>query len=183
MLSLILNYGFSAFLILSPLTSYLDTVLSIHRRRSSTGFSIDVCGIMLVASLLRINFWIGDRFDTTLLIQSFIMIAIQCLLLHGCLSYDTQGMINGDSSNRPFALWQWQQPKAYWRFLFQLLLTLAVLQIVFGTNSKYVALLGTLALGIEATLPIPQYLKNQRTRSVEGIRLSMLASWVLGDIW
>jgi len=37
------------FFLTSPLTSYGDQILSMHRRKSSAGFSIDVCGIMLVA--------------------------------------------------------------------------------------------------------------------------------------
>ena len=37
------------FFLTSPLTSYGDQILAMHRRKSSAGFSIDVCGIMLVA--------------------------------------------------------------------------------------------------------------------------------------
>jgi len=40
-------------LITSPLTSYLDQILSIHRNRSSAGFSLDIPLIMLVASILK----------------------------------------------------------------------------------------------------------------------------------
>ena len=42
--------GFSfVFFLISPLTSYGDQIYTVHRRKSSLGFSIDVCGIMLVA--------------------------------------------------------------------------------------------------------------------------------------
>ena len=37
------------FFLTSPLTSYGDQILAMRRRKSSQGFSIDVCGIMLVA--------------------------------------------------------------------------------------------------------------------------------------
>jgi len=37
------------FFLTSPLTSYGDQIVSMHRRKSSAGFSIDVCGIMLHA--------------------------------------------------------------------------------------------------------------------------------------
>lgn len=40
-------------LISSPLTSYADQILSIHRSRSSMGFSLDIPLIMLVASILK----------------------------------------------------------------------------------------------------------------------------------
>ena len=47
--------GFVAplFIILSPLTSYADQTIAIHRTKSSAGFSLDIPLIMLVASLLR----------------------------------------------------------------------------------------------------------------------------------
>lgn len=181
-ISAIFSYGFSAFLVVSPLTSYLDTIISIHRNKSSSGFSMDVCGIMLVASLLRINFWLGDRFDIALLIQSLVMIVTQIFLLHECLEYRPLNSMSKQVSKRPFQLWQWQDRRQYWRFVIQFALTLGVLQIVFGQSKLYIALLGTVGLGIESTLPIPQFLNNTRTRSVQGVRASMLASWVTGDI-
>lgn len=46
----------------------------------------------------------------------------------------------------------------------------------------YTQLLGLLSLGIEATLPIPQILKNQQSRSCAGFRLSVLGNWLVGDI-
>src|ERR1700741_2367539 len=85
-----------AFLLTSPLTSYGDQIFSMHRRKSSAGFSIDVCGIMLIArysspgpvslgsvddrwpahcifwwimlmgSILRVFFWFGDRYALSL---------------------------------------------------------------------------------------------------------------------
>lgn len=89
------------FFLTSPLTSYGDQILSMHRRKSSAGFSIDVCGIMLVAryfrsfalllglpkfpgeyraddvSILRVFFWFGDQYELSLLGQSLLMIAVQ----------------------------------------------------------------------------------------------------------
>lgn len=43
----------SASLITSPLTSYADQILSIHRTRTSAGFSLDIPLIMLVASIMK----------------------------------------------------------------------------------------------------------------------------------
>jgi hypothetical protein len=41
------------FLATSPVTSYADQIYSIHRERSSAGFSLDIPLIMLVASILK----------------------------------------------------------------------------------------------------------------------------------
>ncbi|KAG9729538.1 hypothetical protein KCU59_g13271, partial [Aureobasidium melanogenum] len=54
------------FLVTSPVTSYADQIYSIHRTRSSAGFSLDIPLIMLVASILKLFYWLGARFDLSL---------------------------------------------------------------------------------------------------------------------
>lgn len=46
----------------------------------------------------------------------------------------------------------------------------------------YSAMIGYIGLSIEATLPLPQILSNARSQSCKGFRLSVLASWIAGDI-
>lgn len=41
------------FIATSPVTSYADQIYSIHKTRSSAGFSLDIPLIMLVASILK----------------------------------------------------------------------------------------------------------------------------------
>jgi len=48
------GYLTPAFLVMSPVLSYSDQALSMHRNKSSAGFSLDIPLIMLVASLLRL---------------------------------------------------------------------------------------------------------------------------------
>lgn len=48
-------------------------------------------------------------------------------------------------------------------------------------TDTYVNLLGFVGLSVEAFLPVPQILANQRSRSCKGFRLSVLGSWLLGD--
>lgn len=47
----------------------------------------------------------------------------------------------------------------------------------------YVELLGFIGLGIEATLPIPQFVSNFRRKSVAGFRASVVIAWLFGDIF
>jgi solute carrier family 66, member 2 len=47
--------------------------------------------------------------------------------------------------------------------------------------SLYSVLIGYMGLSIEATLPLPQIFANAQSRSCKGFRLSVLASWLLGD--
>lgn len=48
-------------------------------------------------------------------------------------------------------------------------------------TEAYINFLGYVGLAVEATLPLPQILANQRSRSCAGFRLSVLASWLIGD--
>jgi len=42
--------------------------------------------------------------------------------------------------------------------------------------------LGYLGLSVEAVLPLPQILTNQRRKSCRGFRVSVLAMWLMGDV-
>jgi solute carrier family 66, member 2 len=47
------GYVAPLFLVASPVISYTDQAISMHRKRTSAGFSLDIPLIMLVASFLR----------------------------------------------------------------------------------------------------------------------------------
>ncbi|KAG5916728.1 hypothetical protein E4U42_007528 [Claviceps africana] len=194
--------GFAApfFLILSPIISYGDQIVAMHRSKTSAGFSLDIPLIMLMASLLRIFYWPGAKFESSLLAQSLIMVVVQVILLKIALEYRplpaTKGGegsvpfsgLNGAgplSISRPYNFWQWRSHKPYWHFLLYLLAGLIVCEVVFRPSeplySAYSAFIGYLGLSIEATLPIPQLIANAQTQSCKGFRLSVLASWIGGD--
>lgn len=71
----------------TPLFSYGTTILSIIKKQSSLGFSIDICATMLIASILRICYYFIIPYEIALLRQSIIMIFIQCFLLKIALNY------------------------------------------------------------------------------------------------
>jgi solute carrier family 66, member 2 len=60
-------------------------------------------------------------------------------------------------------------------------ISLAFLQLILGSIPLYIAMIGYLALSVEAILPIPQIISNHRARSCKGFRFSVLFSWILGD--
>lgn len=250
-------------LITSPVTSYGDTLLAIRRNKSSEGFSIDVCGIMLISSILRVTFWFGRPFEMSLLVQSIVMIIVHVFLLKSALQYrpkaderdielghvgshatkekedidkpgsDTERvlqflglygpiraaygavshLLSPDSydyehrqhlarsvssafktrakslypeitktSSRPFNFWNWSNDDMYWSFLVRFSLWLVILQYFFGSFSIYVDTVGAIGLLIEAVLPLPQIIKNHQRQSVDGFRLSLLVSWLGGDL-
>ncbi|CUS10552.1 unnamed protein product [Tuber aestivum] len=194
----LVSYIAPLFIVTSPLTSYADQIRNIHVTKSSRGFSLDTPLIMLIASILRCFYWLGADFETSLLIQSIIMIFVQLLLLKVALdyrppSYPPLSPTTPTASHsppfppypptpRPYNFWQWSSQKPYWTFLLYFTLTALTLHLLFGSSQFFVDVVGYLALGVEATLPIPQVLSNQRSRSCAGFRLSVLASWLLGDV-
>jgi hypothetical protein len=74
----------------------------------------------------------------------------------------------------------------YWQFLLYLFITLVALELLLSPlpslYTLYSAAIGALGLSIEATLPLPQLLSNYRARSCKGFRVSVLASWIAGDL-
>ncbi|KAG9241580.1 hypothetical protein BJ878DRAFT_220835 [Calycina marina] len=197
LLSLLSGFIAPAFIILSPVISYSDQIKDMYRRKSSDGFSLDIPLIMLVASMLRIFYYPGAKFDESLLIQSFIMIAIQVLLLKIGLEYRPSPSSKGGEGatpfsagnsgmHRPFNFWKWKSHKKYWQFLLYLFITLTAFEIVLspmsGLYSFYSAAIGYIGLSIEAILPVPQLISNFQTKSTKGFRLSIIVSWIGGDI-
>lgn len=77
----------SNFISFTPLWSYGTTILSIYKKQSSHGFSIDICATMLVASTLRIAYYFIIPYEIALLRQSIVMIFIQLCLLKVSLRY------------------------------------------------------------------------------------------------
>ena len=58
---------------------------------------------------------------------------------------------------------------------------MTVLQLLLGSSPTYTTIIGFVALSIEATLPIPQFLSHYQHKSVAGFRPSVLIAWLLGD--
>ncbi|ODV71977.1 Any1p CYBJADRAFT_168998 [Cyberlindnera jadinii NRRL Y-1542] len=88
------------FISFTPLFSYGSTILSIYRKESSLGFSIDICATMIIASTLRIAYYFIIPYEIALLRQSIVMVVIQVLLLKVSLvyrprSYDADILVQG----------------------------------------------------------------------------------------
>ncbi|KAI9843798.1 MAG: hypothetical protein M1838_002445 [Thelocarpon superellum] len=144
--------------------------------------------------MLVCYYWLGAQFDKSLLAQALNMIIVQVLLLKVALDHRPPPSHKGGIDSAPFAglkagelarpynFWQWRSPKPYWEFIVYLTIGLFLAHLFLSHMSIYIEMLGYIGLGIEATLPIPQMLSNQRARSCKGFRVSVLASWILGDV-
>ncbi|KAE9393461.1 hypothetical protein BT96DRAFT_967186 [Gymnopus androsaceus JB14] len=185
-----------------PPLVYADQAYSIVKKKDSTGFSRDVCAILLIANITRCFFWLGNQFELALLLQSVFMILAQVrvdtiplepVFANRCslnsLHYYTFASIyrprlspeSLGTSNRIYSFWQWSGYTQYMEFLAGLILFQAILFLIFGRSEIFVTILGFCALGLESTLPIPQLISNYKQRSLYGFRMSTLLGWVGGD--
>lgn len=120
------------------------------------------------------------------------MIVMQTLLLHVALTNRASASVNntpfagtmskGLLPERPYQFWQWRSIRPYWQFLAYFALSLGALQIFVGRSQWYIGTIGYFALAVEATLPLPQIVSNQQSRSCKGFRLSVLVNWLIGDV-
>ncbi|CAH7689377.1 hypothetical protein BY996DRAFT_4573158 [Phakopsora pachyrhizi] len=72
-----------------PPLVYLDQYRTIQKNKNSIGFSHQTCLVLLVSNITRLFYWLGERFDTALLIQSILMVFTQLGLLRLCLRYSS----------------------------------------------------------------------------------------------
>jgi len=165
-----------------PPLVYADQTISIVRKRDATGFSRDICAVLLLANITRCFFWLGKRFEFALLVQSLLMILCQLVLLYICVLYRPRSSAeNFGASSRPLGFWQWTNYSQHIEFLAGYIVLLTILVLIFGRMDVFVWLLGFFSLGLESTLPIPQFISNHKQKSLFGFRMSTLIGWVGGD--
>jgi hypothetical protein len=64
---------------------YIPQYLIIKQSQNAEGFSNYVCLTLLIANILRIEFWFGKHFETPLLVQSIVMIICMLVMLELCI--------------------------------------------------------------------------------------------------
>lgn len=125
----------------------------------------------------------GERFETFLLLQSVVMIVAQLMLLSLCVSLRRKIGLSGRSSSL-FDLdsfWNWPYFTTFLQFVASLAGVLSVLTLAFVNQSWFVQFIGTVALGVEATLALPQAYSNWENQSAEGLNMVLIATWFAGD--
>jgi len=191
LISAVVTHIAPVFIATSPITSYGDQIYAMHRARSSAGFSLDIPLIMLVASILKVFYWFGAHYSTSLLLQALLMILVHLVLLHVALTHRPAASSShlpfqhSAPSTRPYSFWQWRAPRPYWTFITYFAGLLLVLHLLLVSSTSlflsYTNALGVIALAIEATLPLPQLLANWQRRGCLGFRPSIIINWVIGD--
>lgn len=86
-----------------PLLSYYSQYSLMKETKSVGSFSIDICAILIVANILRVCFWFSTGFADNLLIQSFLVIGIQFLMIDTCIKLGYKKESDAEQSG----FWRW----------------------------------------------------------------------------
>lgn len=203
----------SFFMIAGACMPYIPQYLTIRRNRSHKGFSTfgkflallaykyyvtinqltivyfqKVCLTLLVANILRIAFYIGHKFDETLLVQSAVMILFQLLLLELCVRVSKSQKLYSGRKRTIFNcdvryFWRWTEVTSYIVFICIFAFLSMSLAYFFRMYSTFIEIIGFLALMTESLLALPQAIENLKNGSIDGMSIGMVLMWLLGDLY
>ncbi|CAF1012979.1 unnamed protein product [Didymodactylos carnosus] len=186
-----------ALMIFGGAIPYIPQYLIIKRSQNAEGFSNYVCLTLLIANIIRIEFWFGKHFETPLLLQSIIMIICMLIMLELWTRVHTKsykagqqlGAILPRSGDKKFTdfeidyFWKWTTFGSYIQFLCLFAFVISAVTWAFINNKFYIETIGFLAVFFEALLGIPQFLRNYRLKSTDGMSIGMVLMWTSGDIF
>ncbi|UJR26547.1 hypothetical protein I4U23_007870 [Adineta vaga] len=204
-LQILLRISAQALIVFGGVLPYIPQYLIIKRKQNAEGFSNYVCLTLLVANIIRIEFWFGKHFEIPLLLQSIVMIFCMLIMLelwtriHALTmrrQIDTEESVVGSKEqlteeflDKRFTdfevdyFWRWTTFASYLQFLCIITFIFSVMTWLLLNNVVYIETIGFLAVVCEALLGIPQFLRNYRLKSTEGMSVKMVLLWASGDIF
>ena len=162
-------------IIFLPSVGYFFQAIKFQKTKSSKGFSKSLCLLLLLANILRIYFWIGKPFEKSLLFQSIVVIISQIYLIHYYLKYQEKP---------PSKFWNWDYEIDYYKFIFLFFSIMSIICAIIGRNLiKFYDVIGTISVGIETFIEIPQIKENCVTKNVKNLSMAMVLMWFIGDLF
>nr|CAH0111763.1 unnamed protein product [Daphnia galeata] len=197
----VLDWISSLAMIVGGVLPYIPQYLKIKKTQNADGFSLYVCLTLLIANILRILFWFGNRYEIPLLIQSifmnFAMLAIiqlcvqvkQKHIFHIGLTLFLSILCYDTGSSNPVTIrdfdwrffWKWTDFRSYLEFIAAFTLLASILTYMLVGHVIYVEALGFTSLFIEAMLGVPQFYDNYVSKSTLGMSRAMVFLWLAGD--
>ena len=186
-------------IIFLPSVGYFFQAIKFQKTKSSKGFSKSLCLLLLLANILRIYFWIGKPFEKSLLFQSIVVIISQIYLIHYYLKYQEKPrdinkipqeksilnhMISWKDIFLPSKFWNWDYEIDYYKFIFLFFAFMSIICVIIGRNlMKFYDVIGTISVGIETFIEIPQIKENCVTKNVKNLSMAMVLMWFIGDLF
>ncbi|KAJ4462440.1 putative PQ-loop protein [Paratrimastix pyriformis] len=175
-----IDVGVNVFYVVAQVVGFFPQYRKIWKTRDSAGFSRLVCFALFVANITKLFFFFGKRFAMALLVQAVIMIIIQSFMLEVSVRFKSKKA----SETRPrHRFWNWDTIFPYFLFLVALAVTETLLTAVFVDQPWFFEVLGSAALLVEATVPLPQFVHTLRRRTMEGFSLWLMCFWLGGGIF
>ncbi|XP_066246500.1 solute carrier family 66 member 2 isoform X2 [Euwallacea similis] len=184
----VVGWGSAGAMIIGGVIPYIPQYRQIKKTKDAEGFSLLVCLALLIANTLRVLFWFGKHFEYPLLMQSIIMTATMFAMIHLCVRTRNKNELQ-QARRRIFTdfdaknFWNWSDFQSYLDCMLVFTIIASLLMYLFIEYIIFVELIGFLAVFTEAMLGMPQLIKNYRSRSTEGMSLSMVVLWTCGDIF
>lgn len=91
----------------APLIAYYSQYSLICETKSVGSFSIDMCGILIVANVLKVCFWFLNGYAINLLFQSILVLMMQFLLIYICIKVGYRKKEDVETGVREF--WRWEK--------------------------------------------------------------------------
>ena len=103
--------------------------MKFKQTKSTKGFAKFLCFLLLIANILRCMFWLGKRFNLTLLFQSIVVIVSQIYLIHVYFQYQDEFPYKSESKSlcgyilnwketlNPHNFWNWSDEFEYYKFI------------------------------------------------------------------
>ena len=197
LLKLFFDFGF----IILPSTGFIAQYLKIKSIKNSAGFSKFISFALMMAYIFRIYFWLGKKFEVTLVYQSIFGIIIQLILLELCVKYMKKENYNSDNNEfnsnnnintnseinflKFFSyknFWNWNLFLDYLNVVFFIIIVLGVLTHILEENKIiYFEVLGSISAICESLIGIPQIIENYRYKSTKTLSNILILTWIMGD--
>ena len=175
------------FVILSSV-GYIHQYYKIMTLKKTEGFSKFISFILIMSFIIRIFFWVGKRFEITILLNAIFGIVVQLLLLRICLKYDLSIKLNEKNIFKRILnlkqFWNWPCFIDYLIFLIIISSLIAIISLIIGyDNEPYIFTLGVLTSLIESFLDVPQIYELYKSKNPFTISYLLVFGWICGDIF
>ena len=171
--------------IFAPNIGYIHQCFKINKNKDSTGFSKFISFILIIAYNIRFFFYLGEKFEITILYQAIFCFIMQLTLLYICIIYD-KTLKNRKNSNYFLInqFWNWPYFIDYIFFISFFSAFMSFISNFFSYKNKhYIFILGLLTSFFEALLDIPQIIELCRTKNPKTISYLLVFSWLCGDMF
>lgn len=183
MLEQLTDIMFNTVNIFSPFLIYYPQLRLMASQQKIGSFPLSVCTIIIVSSIFRLLAALRVQFLWSLIVQSLILITFHVFIsktYFNILKKEPQPEAK-ESSLADQVMRVSEEELSYYRRLSMLVIcALGVLFFFSFKENICMAFLYISAL-VESSLPTPLFFKNMKNQATEGVSLSMITMWFMGD--